>query len=350
MKKFVILLFCLSFLLSGCQTTDNKNETKPEDFAIGVIRTISSRDSSDILYFNENLEQVGSTHYKYATMGQLFYSSVIFDNALYIIPQGRANEKNEKTILQQDLETFEHKEYHLDQVALYGISVDLSAIYVANNLNHQSFISRIGKDDNAVKTSTFDDAFVSSVYVYDGVLYAFVDENLSHEKTSKLYCLNPDTLEEINEIDISDLGCTVYSVLGSKDTLYFIPVETLKGEFNHIIGTYNIKTGDVNMIDFPYITHHILNVGDKLYATHGNLVTGEGSKLSVYQIGSGEIATYDLGMWPGQIAVYNNSLYVMGNNQIGKYDLQTLEKQSEVDVPLETGYYLSEIFSRPYSK
>lgn len=56
MKKIVILLFCLSFLLSGCQTTDNKNETKPEDFAIGVIRTISSRDSSD-----KKLAQSGTT-------------------------------------------------------------------------------------------------------------------------------------------------------------------------------------------------------------------------------------------------------------------------------------------------
>lgn len=37
----------------------------------------------------------------------------------------------------------------------------------------------------------------------------------------------------------------------------------------------------------------------------------------------------------------------MGHEQIAKYDLQTLEKQAEVSIPLEKGYYLSEIF--PYS-
>ena len=230
---------------------------------------------------------------------------------------------------------------------LYGISVDSSAIYAVNNLNRQSFVSRIDREDNTVKTVVFDDTYISVVYSYDGVLYAFSEQKQNNKKTSKIYCLNPETLENIGQIDTSDLGSPVYSVIGIEDALYFIPIETPSGEFNHIVGIYHISTGELDTVDFGKITHHILNIKDILYATHGNLVTGEGSELSIYELNSGELSTYDLGMWPGQIAAYNNSLYVMGHEQIAKYDLQTLEKQAEVSIPLEKGYYLSEIF--PYS-
>lgn len=347
-KKLRATLLCFSLLLAGCQSTTNQNITAPEEYAIGVICTTSSKDSSDILYFDTNLEQVGSTHHKYASMGQLFYPSVVYDGSLYVVPQGQARKKDAKTILQQNLTTFEQREYFIDQIALYGISADSSAIYAANNLNRQSFVSRIDRKDNTVKTSVFDDTYISAVYSYKGILYAFSGQNQNNKKTSKIYCLNPETLEKVSEIDTSDLGSPVYSVTGIEDTLYFIPTETLSGEFNHIVGTYHIPTGKLDVVDFGKITHHILNIGDTLYATHGNLVTGEGSELSIYELNSGEMSTYDLGMWPGQIAAYDNSLYVMGHEQIGKYDLKTLEKQAEVTISLEKGYYLSEIF--PYSQ
>lgn len=344
MKRVMSLLAGLSLLLVGCQPMNNQSVPPSEDYAIGVVRTIGSKNNSDILYFNEDLEQVGSTNYKYASMGQLFYDAVVFDGSLYIIPQGQANKKDAKTILQQDLTTFELKDYFLDQVALYGVSVDATAIYVANNLNGKSFVNRIDKGNGTVKTATFDSAYVSALCAYNGYLYVFSDDILSAGKRCSMYCLEADTLAQVDVIDISDFGNSVYSALGIENAIYFLPFENSMGDFNHIVGIYNTLTGEMDLIDFHKITHHILNFGNKLYATHGNLVTGEGTELSVYQMDTGEIVTYDLDIWPGQIAVHGNSLYVMGKDQIGKYDLQTLEKQQETNIPLETGYYLSEIF------
>ena len=40
-------------------------------------------------------------------MGELFYPPVIYDGSLYIVPQDKQNKKDEKTILRQDLDTFE---------------------------------------------------------------------------------------------------------------------------------------------------------------------------------------------------------------------------------------------------
>ena len=88
-----------------------------------------------------------------------------------------------------------------------------------------------------------------------------------------------------------------------------------------------------------------MNMDDKLYVTHGNLVTGEGTTLSVYTTDIGEINTYDLNMWPGQITIKDNALYVMGADIVAKFDLQTLDKQAEASIPLNDGYYLSNIFS-----
>lgn len=344
MKKILVLFLslCCVASLAACSQSDEL----PEDYAIGIICTIGNKNSSDILYFNEDLEQTGSTHYKYATMGELFYPPVVHDGAVYIVPQGQANKKDEKTILQLNLDTLEQQEFPLDQIAIYGVSVNSSAIYAANNINNQSYVSRIDRLDKTVKTITYDNAYVSTTCIFNDVLYAFSSTWENDTLKSTLHCIDPVTMTEVNQIDISALGCGIRSVVGVGDILYFAISTDPQDNFNHVVGAYDTATGEITTIEFSQDVFHLLNVGSKLYVTHGNLVTGAGTSLSVYDIASGDIATYDLGLCPGQIAVYGEALYVMGQNQLAKYDLQTLEKQAEIEIPLNDGYYLSGIFAR----
>ena len=344
MKKIItmFLVMCCIVSLAACSQSDEL----PEDYAIGVIRTIGNKDSSDILYFNADLEQTGSTHYKYATMGELFYPPVVHDGAAYIVPQGQANKKDEKTILQLNLETLEQQEFPLDQIAIYGVSVNSSAIYAANNINNQSYVSRIDRLDKTVKTITYDNAYVSTTCIFNDVLYAFSSTWENDTLKSTLHCIDPVTMTEVNQIDISALGCGIRSVVGVGDILYFAISTDLQDNFNRVVGAYDTTTGEITTIEFSQDVFHLLNVGDKLYVTHGNLVTGAGTSLSVYDIVSGDIVNYDLGICPGQIAVHGEALYVMGQYQLAKYDLHTLEKQAEIEIPLNDGYYLSGIFAR----
>lgn len=344
MKKFLVLF--LSLCCVTCLAACSQRDEYPEDYAIGVIRTIGNKDSSDILYFNENLEQAGSTHFKYATMGELFYPPVVNDGSVYIVPQGQANKKDEKTILQLNLETLEQKEYTLDQIAIYGVSVNSSAIYAANNINNKFYVSRIDRLDKSVKNIEYSNAYVSTAYVFNDVLYAFSSTWNNDVLKSTIHCIDPATMNEQKQIDISALGCGVRSVVGVDDILYLAISTDSQDNFNNIVGAYDTATGEITTIEFPQDVFHLLNVGDKLYVTHGNLVTGAGTSLSVYDITSGDISTYDLGICPGQIAVHGETLYVMGQNQLAKYDLQTLEKQAEIEIPLNDGYYLSGIFAR----
>lgn len=243
------------------------------------------------------------------------------------------------------METLEQQEYTLNQIAIYGVSVNSSAIYAANNINNKSYVSRIDKLDNTVKPLEYENEYVSTVYFFNDVLYAFSSTWENDVLQSTLHCIDPITMTDVKQIDISALGCGIRSVVGVDDILYFAISTDPQDNFNHVVGAYNTTTGEITTIEFLQDVFQLLNVDDKLYVTHGNLVTGEGTTLSVYDIVSGDILTYNLGICPGQIAVHDEGFYVIGQYQLAKYDLQTLEKQAEIEIPLNKGYYLSGIFA-----
>ena len=345
-RTYLALAVCILLILSACAGPAAPEEQRPAHFAVGVIRTNGSVNRSSILYFDEDLGQTGITHYPYATMGQSFYSPVVFDGALYLAPQGQANKKDARIVLRQDLDTLELQTYPLDQIAIYGLSADASAIYAANNINGQSFISRIDRADQTVKTAVYDGRYVSLVYRYRDTLYAFSSQSTASGIRGTLHRLDPATLEELGCVDISLLGHDVYSAAGVGDTLYFVPAEAPQGTFSRVVGACHLSTGGLSAVAFPQEVFHILHAGDALYVTHGNLVTGEGTALSVYEPDTGGIRTCDLGLWPQQIAVRGGSLYVMGADRVARFDARTLEKLGEAAIPLEEGDYLAGLFSR----
>ncbi len=340
-----VLAVCIVLLFWHGQTIQNTSPP-PSDYTVGIIRTNGSENKSDILYFDENLSHAGTTHYNYATMGHVFYAPVTYDGTLYVVPQGPAIAKDAKTILCQDLDTFAQTTFFLDQTAIYGLSIDSSAIFAANNINHQSFISRIDRTNQTVKTAAYNDLYISTTYSYQDKLYAFSSESTPSGAKSSLHCLDPVTLKELQRIDISEFGSDVYSAAGVGDILYFAPLTTPQDTWNHIVCAHHISSPKIKAIEFPYNVSHILNRDNQLYITHGNLVTGEGTALSVFNTETGKINTYDLGMWPGQIAINGNALYVMGTSSIAKYDLQTMKKEAETEIPLTKGDYISGIFTK----
>jgi hypothetical protein len=41
-----------------------------------------------------------------------------------------------------------------------------------------------------------------------------------------------------------------------------------------------------------------------------------------------------------------DALYLMGMSSVAKYDLQTMGKEAETEIPLDSGNYLSGIFTK----
>ena len=345
-KRAFSLALCCLLLLSGCGGDAAPAGAPPEDYAVGVLRTSGSVERSEILYFDAHLNQTGAFSLPYASVGDTFHAPVVFDGGVYFVPQGQANRRNQRLILRQDLETLDLRAYPLDQIAIYGLSATEEAVYAVSNLNGQSFVSRIDQADGTVTTAVFDGAYVSAVYAWGDALYVFSDRDGGPARRSTLHRLDPDTLTETGAADLSALGGGVYSAAGAGEKLYFAPVEGPDGGFAGSIGVYRPDTGELTAIELDQTAFHLLCDGERLYATHGNLVTGEGTALSVYDLETGERAVCDLGMWPAQIALSGGALYVMGADRVAKFDRHTLRKLAETVLPAEEGYYLSGIFAR----
>ncbi len=342
MKKLLLSLLACLFLLAGC----SPESRLPEDYAVGVVRTSGSRADSDILYFDEALQQTGFSHFRYAGLGHLFYPPFVFEDTLCLVPEGPANRKDAKTVLTLDLESLAQKTYPLDRTAIYSACADEAALYAASNLNGQSFVSRLNREDGSVAEAVYDGVYISLVYPHRGLLCAFAEESAPSGTRCRLLLLDPETLAERASADISGLGSGVYSAAVEGDTLYFAPMNDAQGGWNAVVGVYDAATGETGTISFPQPVFRILCADGLLYASHGNPVTGEGSALSVYDPAAGETVTYDLGMWPGQIALGEGCLYVMDDSRIVRFDLRTMERLAEAAIPLDAGEYLSGVFAR----
>ena len=72
-------------------------------------------------------------------------------------------------------------------------------------------------------------------------------------------------------------------------------------------------------LDCGQTVFQLLWAEGRLYLSHGNLVTGEGTQLSLYDPVSGVLTTHDLGLWPAQVAAHGGALYVLSRDALAKF-------------------------------
>ena len=61
---------------------------------------------------------------EYASLGSIFYNPVIYEDELYLIPQGKTNVKDEKKVLKIELKSGNQKIYEINQLAMNSICVN----------------------------------------------------------------------------------------------------------------------------------------------------------------------------------------------------------------------------------
>ena len=342
--KRVFTLLLLLCLLPGCggPTAD----APPEDgWAVGVLRTSGFRNESAILYFDENLAPAGTLSFPYATFGELFYPPAVTEDAVYIIPQGQANRKDLRCILALDLATFDARRYDLDQIAIYSPSAGDGALYTVSNLNGDSFLSRIDLVSGDTDTAIFENRYLSAAQLCGDTVYAFSSDSAGG---SVLHCVDPRTLAERRRIDLSALGTGVFSMAYDGTALYFAPTESIGGAAPRCIGVYRPDSSTVEALDCGQTVFQLLWAEGRLYLSHGNLVTGEGTQLSLYDPVSGVLTTHDLGLWPAQVAAHGGALYVLSRDALAKFSLDTLAPLGETAVASGEDFYLSGLFAAPH--
>lgn len=108
MKKIcILLLISITALLigQGC-ATEQKNLS---DCSIGVIETNGYSDNSRVIFYDKNMQEKEQVKISYSSVGNIFYDPCIYENNLYIIPQGKSHLKDEKKVLEINLKDLSKK-------------------------------------------------------------------------------------------------------------------------------------------------------------------------------------------------------------------------------------------------
>lgn len=79
--------------------------------------------------------------------------------------------------------------------------------------------------------------------------------------------------------------------------VYFVPQGQANRRNQRLILRQDLETLDLRAYPLDQTAFHLLCDGERLYATHGNLVTGEGTALTAYDLETGE-----RGLRPGPVA------------------------------------------------
>lgn len=115
---------------TGCTHRESANIDLTTS-SVGVIETSGNSKKSRIYFYNQNLEKTATLPLEYASLGSIFYNPVIYEDELYLIPQGKTDVKDEKKVLKIELKSGNQKIYEINQLAMNSICVnDKNIIYL----------------------------------------------------------------------------------------------------------------------------------------------------------------------------------------------------------------------------
>lgn len=327
-----LLILMLSVTAGGCGIS-GRQQSDVRNLGIGVIETNGSIESSQITFYDDNLNLQMTLALNYATINGIFYNPLVYNGDLYIIPQGYANFKDEKKALKIRLSNLEKKEYKIDQIAMNSIAVDETNIYTCNNLNGDSYINKCNKESGQVETIKIKHVYISLLLFHRGALYAF---GTTPEDQSYLYRYSSN-LQLISTVDISGYGCDIYKAVAYGDTIFI----TDRGR---TVSAYSIKDKKAETIELDQgyaldmvIHNHVLIV------SHFDLVRLEGGGISFYDLNTKEKKYYDLEHGAEQIALKGDFLYVMSEPRVYQYRIVDmgleLVKETEVKKRNKDNYF-----------
>ena len=163
MKKKFFTICAIVFLgFTGCTHRESANIDLTTS-SVGVIETSGNSKKSRIYFYNQNLEKTATLPLEYASLGSIFYNPVIYEDELYLIPQGKTNVKDEKKVLKIELKSGNQKIYEINQLAMNSICVNDKNIYTCNTLNGDSYINKCSKENNQVVSEKIEGVYVSKL-------------------------------------------------------------------------------------------------------------------------------------------------------------------------------------------
>lgn len=345
--RIIIAVVLLMLLLEGC-AQEKTTEISTETISVGVIETSGSQKKSRILFFDTEMKEVGELPLKFATVGNIFYNPLVWENKLYVIPQGYANQKDEKAVLEIALENLDVEIYTINQLAMNSVAANEEFIYTCNTVNGSSYINKCDKVNNKTESIEIPKVYLSKLLYSGGGLYAFGTDFVKNGAALSYLYVYDDQLNLQEKIDISQCGTGQYKAIEHYGSIYFTSLADSKDQPTKIVGKMNISDHSIERIELnQYYPLDLAIYDNKLFISHFDVIQRTGGGLSIYDLDTKQQEYYELNHGVEQMEIANGRLYVLADWKIYVYHADTMELTQSVDIT-QMGRdfsYLSGIFA-----
>lgn len=372
MKKTVfaiLLILTVVFTFSTCSAPVPEAE-KVEQVKLGVIETTGYKNKSYFHFFDENLNYLYKETNKYAALSEPFDSPIFEDGNLYTSCKGKYKKffgDTEDFVLKYNLETGNYTALANNKNLIGHTAVSDGRVYTcfANTItgNPKTGQGQVAAGFNAM---------LSCVTFLDDELYVVASGSSGNQtlptsasqpqrqvnsgsdsgnESIQLMKMSPDTLEVLERYDITQYGlpCKLFRY---NDKIYISNQYTddTTGTPSTMLTVFDYETKTFSQIDTGEASpNNLFVMNDLLFISHFSPVTNIGNKISVYNLKTNEIKTYEMGDIVKQIATDGTYIYMLGESTVYKYEYtedgfsKLTSRGIEVDES-QTYFYISSFF------
>lgn len=141
--------------------------------SLGVVETRENRSSSRVVFYDDELNELGALSLPYAGVGSESGLTTVRDGMLYLVPKGLMGKRDERALLKVDLTNLGVTKIPLDRINIYEVVATDEHLFAVSNLNGSSFLSRYGLRDEKVIEVELSGVYVTSVCPLDNHLLVF---------------------------------------------------------------------------------------------------------------------------------------------------------------------------------
>lgn len=350
-KKVLILISVVLIFFAIFYIKNIPSEKYHQEFKFAVVQTSSVKLKSYISFFDENLNQISSMKINCGGLSQCWDFPKINDGKVFMNVKG-TDLWIKSQIAEFNLANGKYRLHNVHQKFNTCFAVDGKNIYAANCTTNTNII-KYEIDSHKIKKLVIPNMYITHMKIYDNKLFSFGNFSVT-KPNAFIYMINPDTMQIIKSIDITQCGLGQYDSVKICDDIFFTNYSQLKNEEwlseidSNILGKYNLKTGETEKIilNAP-CPKQILRFENKLIISHEDWHQN-GKYLSIYNLNTREKKLIEIENSPYQIYLYKNKIYSIDRKKIYRYDANTfkLEKQTDLDTQNNFGkdFFISGFF------
>ena len=302
-----------------------------------------------MLLLYEDLNFLYKEEVDYASLSEPFDNPICEDGEVYIIPKGEFEKREETYILKYNIESDEYKIYNTQINSMNRLAVSNKFLFGVNCINGNSNLVRCSTEElTNVTTKEFKHVYIAEMFVLNEKLYVII-----HNEDAKIIFaeLSIETLEVVEQYDITSYGSPC-NLIEYENKIYFsnqYQDETL-GTLSSNLTVFDIEQKSFEQIQLTeYSSNNLIIEGNLLFVSHYDRIQNQGNKISVVDINSNVVETYEFDHPIKQIELADEYCYILGDNCIYKYSYEDSHFKiiNKIDISIDnssTFYYIASFF------